>query len=207
MSGDNLFSPYPYVHALSGTTRTLNNVVSGSEVSIDLSGFLNSDLLGLCFHITPTKYANSIIDTAIPANNTAANPWSTLRVRDIKLTFNGSVLHDMPYFLHDAQGIAISDGDVDATNVLIENDGTLSANPGNQYVYYLPFTPEHSDVYDSSSFPNCPRYSQQPVSLSFKPIFPITNPVTTQESFTLFSTYLYNGVVMTSKGNSNIFFT
>jgi hypothetical protein len=203
MSGNNLFSPYPYVHALSGTTRTLNSVEVGEEVTIDMSGFLNSDLLGILFHITPTKYANSIIDTADPTNNTAANPWSTLRARDIKLTFNGSILHDMPYLLHDAEGISMSKGDVDATNHLVLNDGTLASTAvsGNQYVYYLPFTPGNSSVYVSDSFPNTPRYSQQPLTISFKPILSAT------ESFTFFSTYVYNAVVMTSKGNSNIFFT
>lgn len=203
MSGENLFSPYPYVHALSGTSRTINNVQIGQQVSIDASGFLNSDLLQILFHVTPTKYANSIIDTATPTNNTAANPWSTVRLRDLKLTYNGSILHDMPFLLHDAQGLSMSTGDVDATNHRIENDGTLAttAVAGNQYVYCLSFTPERSDVYNTSSFPNTPRYSQQPLTIDFTPI------LTAPESLTFFSTYLYNGVVMTSKGNSNIFFT
>ena len=202
MSGDNLFSPYPYVHALSGTTRTFDGVV-GQSVTIDMSGYLNSDLLGILFHIVPNKFLNSTIDTVAPGNNTAANPWSTLRARDIKLTFNGSILHDMPFLLHDAEGISMSFGDVDATNHQLNNDGTLipTTSSGNQYVYYIPFTPESSTVYESSSFPNTPRYSQQPLTISFNPI------VINNEPVTFFSTYLYNGVVMTSKGNSNIFFT
>jgi hypothetical protein len=201
--GENLFSPFPFVHSLTGTTRTINDHPINTPINIDLTGFLNSDLLSIAWHITPTKYLNSIIDVAAPGNNKPANPWSTTRCRDIKLIFNGSIIHDMPALLHDAEGIASSKGDVDATNTLILDNGTFgsTAQAGNQFVYYLPFTAGNSMVYKTTSFPNTPRYAQQPLTLSFTP----TN--TAPESYAFYSTYSYNGVVLTSKGSSNIFFT
>jgi hypothetical protein len=155
MSGENLFSPYPYVHALSGTTRTFDAVV-GQPVTMDMSGFLNSDLLGILFHIVPTAYLNSVIDTTTPGNNRPANPWSTLRVRDIKLTFNGSILHDMPYLLHDAEGISMSFGDVDATNTKLLDTGLEDPNPGNQYVSNYRFCPDLAYQPTSYFFLNIP---------------------------------------------------
>jgi len=203
MSGSNLFSPYPYVHALTGTNRTLNNVAAGEEVQIDMSGFLNSDLLGIVFHCVETKYLNSIIDVATPTNNKAANPYSTLQLQNIKMVYNGSILHDLPANLYDAYALSISYGDTDASNTRIDDNGDAIApkDAGNQYVYYLPFTAGNSSVYDEESFCNTPRYSQQPLTISFN----ANNAATT--NYTFFSSYLYNGVVMTSKGNSNIFFT
>ena len=200
----NMFTVYPYTHVLSGTqsTQTVTVINNIGKFNIDMTGFLNSDLLGISFHIIDTACLNGVIDSGSPENNTMPNPFSTHRCRDIRVIFNGSILHDMRHYSHDLLLSSMTKGNVHVSNKETLNTGLDNGGaPDNAHVYYLPFTKDLRAQF-TDMLMNTPRYSQQPLSIDF-----CFEDVDGTRSYTFQSSYYYNAVTLTSKGNSNIFFT
>lgn len=196
-----VFAVYPYVHVLSGTSRTqiLANVGGVAPMQLDMTGFLNSDLLGIGFSVINASDLNSVIDSGSPDKNLMCNPCRTVRCRNIRLFYNGSTLFDIPHHLADLHAMANSKGDVTANVSTLTETGDLTSDTI-AHQYYISFSAKMRNQF-LGRLANVPRYSQQPIEIRFDV------ETTNNTPHTFRSSYYYNSVAMMSKGNSNIFFT
>lgn len=208
-----VFAVYPYCHVLSGTQRTETLLVANKETSmiVDLTGFLNSDLLAISFSVNKNSHLNSVVDSMAEANNRPCNPGSTYRCKNIKLFYNGSTLFDLPGYLSDLHQCAVGVGDPHGVDKKIDKDGELVTGNalGNAHQYYLSFSSKMRNQF-LERLSNTPRYSQQPIELRFDLEVPLPSDITNpgaQFVATFRSSYYYNSVNLMSKGNSNVFFT
>ena len=210
MSSD-VFAVYPYSHVLSGSssTQTLAVVNKKCEMNVDLSGFLNSDLIAISFSVNKYSHLNStIVDDATANKNTVCNPGSTYRCKNIRLYYNGSTLFELSHYLTDLHQLSVCHGDPHGENHRISNDGSLTADAGNAFQYYLSFTADMRNQF-MERLANVPRYSQQPMELRFEIEVPLPADIDANNNFqsSFRSSYYYNAVNLMSKGNSNVFFT
>ena len=211
-----VFAVYPYTHVLSGTTKSENLTAVGitatakgiCSMQVDLTGFLNSDLIALSFSVNKNSHLNSV-QAAMQGDNKVCNPGITYRCSNIRLFYNGSTLFDIPYYLSDLHQLSVSGGDPHAANTRITDAGAVLADTGNSFQYYLSFTSKMRNQF-MDRLSNTPRYSQQPLELRFDIEVPLIVDAPDPNNIfdaTFRSSYYYNAVNLMSKGNSNVFFT
>lgn len=195
MKNPNLLINYPMVHSTRGSTRNLVGDITANTFTIDLNSFLESDLLGISFH---TVLASD--EAGAPTAGSVSNKFKTLRLRDIVLKYNGQILHNLTYHLHDLMLLGMDIGDPDYNVASIDAGGVIGPQTTG-HIYYLPMTRFKSVVFEGM-YHNTSRFANQTFQLEFT----MDTDFTASTPFNFYSTYYYNAVVSTSNGMSNIQF-
>lgn len=184
---------YPFTHYQKGSTERFASTIGDVFVESELTGFLNSDLLGILFSVCDSKD----ITRANEAHG-FINPFDLRKVKDIKLEYNGQIIAHYPGNLIDLATTNISMGDPSADlQKLITNTGVADVTSGLSHVYYIPMT-QHKNLTFGEEYSNTSVYKSQPLNLSFTYTDTIAD-----KNMVLRTTNLYNGFAsiqdMTSK--------
>jgi hypothetical protein len=196
-NNENIMSQYPFHHLQEGTTRYLSNINPQQNVRIDLNSFITSDLLGIMFFVAPLRDIKRT-GTSFDDYSGIVNRFNTVSCIDLKLEYNGAVLHDLPYRLSELVGLSMNSGSIKGNYAALGWSNPNTSPIANvQDIYYMPLT-QHKSTYFSEVFANTPRFAQQVLQLSFTP------EIAVQTDLVLYSTYIYNGISATSSGTNTI---
>lgn len=202
LNNPSLMQPYPFTHKSTGTRKFITAAPVDQPVNIVLQSFLESDLLGIAFYVVFTSSEKSTHGAA-----SAVNKFSTIRCRDIILTYNGQQLFNLEHHMSDLMLLNIDVGDPDCPKTFVTDAGVLTPIPpanegsaGSYHVYYLPFTQFKSVIF-SEEYNNVSRYASQTLELTFTPE---GLPGPTNLSF--HSLYYYNAIAQTQQGVTSLQF-
>ena len=208
LENPNLMISYPFIYRQDGTTRAFALHPKETSLEITLQSFIEADLVGISFYIVPTDNAKST-----GAVDSAVRKFDMLRCNNISLIYNGQVLHSYVGRTAELMMLGLDKGDPHTTKSLIQDNGdpypTTDAYNQRYYVYYLPFTPNKSIVFDGS-YNNTSRYAQQTLSIILTPELlkepgTIANIPPTQ-NITFRSQYMYNAMNSTQRGVTSLQF-
>lgn len=202
MKADNkLLYVYPYQHLQHGTSNRFPAIIGTNTLRTELTGYLSSDVLGIMFSVV------KVSDTRRTGTDHYPNPFNLKKVQNILLEYNGQTVHNLPFDLIELSTLNICEGDNDAVNSVFSTaTGDLSAGPGVNgviHVYYLPFTPVKSMVFDENYW-NTSQYKSQPLDLTFDLTLDATHDVAGQ--YLLSTTYIYNANITTKDLMSRLYF-
>lgn len=205
---------YPFTHYQSAQFD-FEAPAGGGECDVNLTNFINADLIGMTvFMVEKSKLLGGSINNNSSAvvKATALNPLDITLPSDVKLLFNGQVLYNSPgklYLLQNCAGLGGSgsyystkqDVGVAATTGAISITNAL---PIVKDLLFIDFSRKHSPCFEKE-YPNTFRIANQVLNLKFKmPASIITPSAKTQ--YTLFASYIYNGVNSVQQGSSNLYF-
>jgi len=208
LENPNLMISYPFIYRQDGSTRAIVAHPKETSLEVTLQSFIEADCVGLSFYVVPTDNEQST-----GAVDSAVRKFDMLRCNNISLIYNGQVLHSYVWRTAELMMLGLDKGDPHTTKSLIQNSGDPYTPEGayNQryYVYYLPFTPTKSIVFDGA-YHNTSRYAQQTLSVVFTPELSgepglIANIPATQ-NITFRSQYMYNAMCSTQRGVSSLQF-
>lgn len=198
MKNPNMIYSYPFNHRQSPSSKF--NLVSGSVNNLELTEFLESDLLNILFSVQYTE------DQVRTAAGITPNPTASLICTDIELLYNGQSVYKAPAQSARLINMLWDEGSSGAESAYI--DRTVSPYTSQQitsYVYQIPFADIKAMIYDGA-FCNTGRFSSQTMVLRFTPrnYDPADVSVRTcQADFT----YIYQAVSEVSNGVMNIAFS
>lgn len=195
---------YPFKHFQSFQKDF--SATDGVDSQVQLTNFINADLIGMVIYVVETTKlkGGAAADTAF-----FLNPLDISLPYDVKLLFNGQVLYNSPgklYLLQNCAGLNGSGSyyssklskqpgvgtDAGAAGVL----SGVSRLPIVRDMIFIDFSRKHSLSFDNE-FANTFRIAQQTLDLTMK---------LPGGAYTLFATYVYNGVNAVQQGSSNLYF-
>ena len=194
MKNPNLQINYPFIRSTRGSTRNLTGDGALQTFEIDLNSFLEADLLGISFHCV-----DAVNERGGEVAENVSNKFLGKRLRDIVLRYNGQILHNLKYHLHDLMLIGMDVGSSNVPYSTLSTTGGISTAVS--HVYYLPMTRFKSIVFEGDFYNNS-RFANQTFQLEFtvQDTFASPTPVN------FYSTYYYNSICSTSNGQTNIEF-
>ena len=193
-SNPDLIATYPFIHHQHFETNKFVGVKesSGSMVSIDLNGFINSDIVNICFWIVKNsdKYQS---------NNNSPNPFYARDMSNIRLVYNGNVLYNAPAKMHKLCNLLPHQGaeGFDYSCIRPGNVSDFASDPVSCDLVHIDFSRLRSVCLPEQHMYNTMRLSNQTLKLTF-------NTPDTDE-YTLYATYSYNSVVEIQNGITSIF--
>ncbi len=198
MKNPNMIYSYPFNHRQSPSSKF--NLVSGSVNNVELTEFLESDLLNILFSVQYTE------DQVRTAAGITPNPTASMICTDIELLYNGQTVYKAPAQSARLINMLWDEGSSGAESAYI--DRTVSPFTSQQitnYTYQIPFADIKSMIYDGE-FCNTGRFSSQTMVLRFTPrnYDPLDVSVHTCEAH---FTYIYQAVAEVSNGVVNIQFS
>lgn len=197
LNNPSMIYSYPFNHRQSPSSKF--NLVSGSVNNVELTEFLESDLLNILFSVQYT------VDQ-VKAGAIAPNPNNTLICTDIELLYNGQTVYKAPGQTARLINMLWDEGSSGAEDARI--DRTVAPYTSQQvtsYFYQIPFADVKAMIYDGQ-FCNTGRFSSQTMVLRFTPRNYDPNDVTVHQCQADF-TYIYQSVAEISNGVCNIQFS
>ena len=189
MANPQLLYSYPFIFS-----RQLSKRFTGStttDVQIQLDGFLNSDLLGIIFYCVKESDIS-------PQSSLHPNPLNTDDIRDVSLLYNGNFLYRSFGSSWKLQNMLQLPGYVqNSINTSPNNTGPFTSEPKNSYICNIDFTRLKAVCQPKHMF-NTFRVANQVLNLRFK--------TTTTDTYTIYATYLYNGIIQVQAGVSEVYF-
>ncbi|WP_395065082.1 hypothetical protein [Flavobacterium sp.] len=195
---------YPFKHFQSFQKDF--SATTGVDSQVQLTNFINADLIGMVIYVVETaklKGGSTVAPTE--GDRFKLNPLDISLPYDVKLLFNGQVLYNSPgklYLLQNCAGLNGS-GSYYSSKLSkqpdVGNDGVLSTFsrlPIIRDMIFIDFSRKHSLSFDNE-FANTFRIAQQTLDLTMK---------LPKGEYTLFATYVYNGVNAVQQGSSNLYF-
>jgi len=200
---------YPFTHYQSAQFD-FTAAASGRDCDVPLTNFINADLIGMVVYMVEK---DKLVGGSKTNGNDAVklNPLDITLPSDIKLLFNGQVLFNSPGKLYLLQNCANLNGsgsyysttqkvNIDAVSPNIGKITLSDVLPTVKDLLFIDFSRKHSPCFEKE-YPNTFRIANQVLSLKFN------MPSTSLETkYTLFATYIYNGVNSVQQGASNLYF-
>lgn len=192
---------YPFKHYQSFQKDF--TATTGVSTQVQLNNFINADLIGMVvFVVEKSKLVGG--STAIDATSTPyLNPLDISLPKNVKLLFNGQVLYNSPgklYLLQNCAGLN-GGGSYYAALSKLKTSGTgllsLEYKPIIRDMIFIDFSRKHSLCFEHE-YENTFRIAQQTLDLELT--------MNKDAPYTLFATYIYNGVNATQQGASNLYF-
>lgn len=189
---------YPFTYQQTGQIYNFS-ASSGNNISANLLGFINGDLVGMTIGII----AQNDIQ---PQSNNTPNPFNYQTLQDITLTFNGQVMYFAPGQV--CMRLFASDGELTSgkfSNSIVSagSAAPFSSVPADTYILYFDFSRVRSASYEDH-YPNVWRIGTNTLVLNFSlpnaPVAPAT------ANYSLYATYYYNGCFLTQNGISRAYF-
>ena len=191
---------YPFNHFQSYQAAFNGPSNSTATVDINLLGFINADLLGIVFGVQrATK-------TAPAATNDIINPLIYEEVSDVQVLFNGLVMHSTTGQQHKLTGMNSVNDPIYCQNSIVNlpavpGTGPFTSSPVNVYPVYIDFSQVRSMNF-YREYENVWRIANN--TLTLKLAMP---NVEAGQQYVLYATYVYNGVLNTRGGETEIFFS
>ena len=185
---------YPFIYTQQGTSQQFT-ADSGTPFIVNLQSLINADLIG----ITVGVIRNSDLDNGGSGAN-PINPANYVPIRDVRLEHNGEVICEYPglayrfWNMNDCDGAA---GSVNGSEITSGGASPYSSAPIEQHLIKFTFSRQDSFGFQNILY-NCWRIANN--SLGLRLTVPDASPTT----YTLFSTYFYNGNLSIQSGNSFI---
>lgn len=172
---------------------------------VQLTNFINADLIGMVVYVVrKSKLAGGA------RANGVVSPLDISLPYNLKLLFNGQVLYNSPgklYLLQNCAGLSGSGSYSVPKTISTNTSGTLttvSYLPIVRDMIFIDFSRKHSLCFEHE-YENTFRIAQQTLDLALT--LPMESGVAiAKDTYTLFATYIYNGVNSTQQGSSNIYF-
>jgi hypothetical protein len=193
-------SPYGFIHHQNTIVAAFDgssygggdSYVKGNRVTVNLTGFLNADLLGITMGVRrDVRYLNG-------GGTNGRNPFFYEDIEDVQVDFNGSKIYDAPGSMYRMYNMESMMG---GSTIHLEwydknDDDVPKINADMQNVVFIDFTRVRSAVYDGT-FNNVKRIGNATVLVSF------VTPNAGKHQ--LFACYHYNSINLINQGISNIF--
>lgn len=198
---------YPFKHYQSAQFDFRSGTAGKS--SVNLTNFINADLIGMVlFAVRKDKLKGGAITNASVAAGMTLNPLEISMPSDLKLLFNGQVLFNSPGKLYLLQNCANLSGSGSYSSIkyaATSADGTgaillttSAIKPIIRDMVFIDFSRKHSLCFESE-YDNTFRIANQVLSLEM-------NMPDADTDYTLFASYVYNGVNAVQQGASNLYF-
>ncbi len=197
---------YPFMHYQAfqqGFTGVpLNPLVAGFNstfVTINMLGFINADLCGIIFGcVKNSDLSNNV--------NNPVNPLFYEELSNVQVLFNGLVMHATPKQQHKLTNMMSRDDASYVANSYINNPTSNGIGPymsagTNTYPIYITFSQKQTLAFNME-YENVWRVPNNTITLQFN------TPVGTDATqYTMYATYVYNGICNIRGGESDIFFS
>ncbi len=188
--------PYPMMHFQTFTRSFVGaDYNAASKAQISLQSFINSDLIGIMFYVVKT--ANLIATRTTETDGGPVNPIAFDNVTDVQLDYNGQPLYKTSGNLSNLVAMIGTQQSSSFLNNFWGSNNVSQANPVNSYLTFIDFSRLRGTCF-SNHFYNTFRVSNQTLDLSFY--------TQTNDNYTLFATYCYNGIIEFKNGQSMIYF-
>lgn len=198
---------YPFKHYQSAQFDFKSG--ADKKTAVNLTNFINADLIGMVlFAVKKSNLQGGAIANTSHTNMTL-NPLEISMPSDLKLLFNGQVLFNSPgklYLLQNCVNLSgsgsyssvkyASSSIVAGTGKIVVN--TTALKPFIRDMVFVDFSRKHSLCFESE-YDNTFRIANQVLSLEMVMPDAITE-------YTLFASYIYNGVNAVQQGASNLYF-
>ena len=191
---------YPFNHFQSYQAAFDSAINNTTLIDINLLGFINADLLGIVFGVQLTSRQSP----AIP--NDIINPLIYEEVSDVQLLFNGLVMHSTTGQQHKLTGMNSVNDPIYCQNSIVNlpavaGTAPFTSSPANVYPVYIDFSQVRSMNFHRE-YENVWRIANNTLTLRLA----LPNSVVGQK-YVLYATYVYNGVLNTRGGETEIFFS
>lgn len=194
-----LIYSYPFIHAQPiQAAPFLGRKASDSTdgTIVNLTGFINSDLLGIAFYVVRSDNTNP----------TAGNSPSTFNcdpISNITIRYNGNVIFSAPDQTYKAINM---EGDQEASffeNSVIQ-PGTVApfqSVPVDSYICWVNFSKDReSCIGNGEHFANCFRVSNQTFQIN------LNTSYGSDVQYRMYGCYFYNGLVSFKNGLTSIYY-
>jgi len=182
---------YPFTHKQSAVFMATS---VGGRLAFTFDQMINADLLSVIFGVVRTA------DLGSATNNNTPNPFNYVDCKNIDIKHNGQILMNCPGSSHiffqcgQTNGATYWEGSYVSPGAITP---FLSA-PVNSNMIIMDLTQNRQENFEGH-FQNSKSYSNQTMN------FVCTVP--TDESHTIFTTYIYNGMMLTtSQGTTEIYY-
>lgn len=188
---------YPFIHCQSFTPAAFYGSKNiATPVNIPVQAFINADLLAMTVHII--KSAN-----LSPLNNANANPFDFDPIKNVMLTWNGTILYNAPEDSWKCMSMRSSMGPQYFQNsIIVPNAAGIApfmSNPKDCYPLHIDFSRIRSCSFEGK-FQNVFRIANQTLTLMFNTS---EGPETQYQAF---FTFYYNGVAQVQQGQTSVYF-
>ena len=191
---------YPFNHFQSYQAAFSGPANSTATATINLLGFINADLLGIVFGVQrATRQAPALTNDII-------NPLIYEEVADVQLLFNGLIMHSTTGQQHKLTGMNSINDPIYCQNSIVNlpavpGTAPFTSSPVNVYPVYIDFSQVRSMNF-YREYENVWRIANNTLTLSLS--MPNVEP---GAAYVLYATYVYNGVLNTRGGETEIFFS
>lgn len=190
---------YPFTYAQVGQIQTFQ-ATNAATVPVNMLGFINGDLVGITLGVIAQT------DISPSANNTP-NPFNYQQLQDITVTFNGQIMYFAPgqtaYKIFSTDG-ELTSGKFANSVVAAGAVAPFTSAPTDTNILYLDFSRLRSASFEDH-YPNVWRIGSNTLVINF--ILPNSpTPPAAAATYSLISTYYYNGCFLTQNGVSRAYF-
>ena len=190
------YSPYPFLHAQTFIPPSFGaSPPSGNTQSLTLQSIINGDLTGLIIGVVKNS---DLVSTA----SGAVNPFNYVRLQNVVIAFNGTVFYNSPSDMYRLFNMHSQFGASYMNNVLMS--GTTSpfaSSPVSNYLIRVDFSRIKTLSFENN-YANTWRIGNNVLTINFN----TADPAPDTNMYTMFVSYIYNGIIEFRNGSSGIYF-
>lgn len=194
-----LMYSYPFIHAQpiqAAPFRGVRASAGGDGAIVNLTGFINSDLIGIAFYVVRT-------DSVTPATGNSPSTFNCEEISNIVIRYNGNIIYSAP---DKTYKLINMEGDQEASffqNSIIQPGTVAPFNsvPVDSYICWVNFSKaREACVGNGEHFANTFRVSNQTFYIT------LNTPNDSSVQYEMRGCYFYNGIVSFKNGLTSIFY-
>ena len=194
----NLQYSYPFLHQQPIISTTFNGVRESDSTNgalVNLTGFINSDLVGIAFYVVRTADVS-------PTGGNSPSPFNTDPISNIVMRYNGNVIYSAPgqsYKFINMTGIqeaSFFQNSVIAPGAI----APFNSSPVDSYICWIDFAKIREACINGEHFANTFRVSNQTLTLNFNTAYGSTT------SYEIRGCYFFNGIVSFKAGMTFLYY-
>jgi hypothetical protein len=191
-----LRAPYPWVYAQRFQSAPFQGARESDGLqacSVLLSGFINSDLLGICIGLIKDS-------DVFPNGGNSPNPFNYADISNLLVSFNGSTLFNFPNLSSRACMHLVGQQQAPGFECSVIDPGTISpfiSRPRDAFPVVLNFARGQAACLPAEIL-NTWRIPAQQILCQFN------TPLGAGTTYRLYATYFYNSVVVMQNGTSDV---
>jgi len=190
MKHPDLMYSYPFIHHQPYQTRFIGSTNVSSPVSLNLLSFINADLVSITFGCVDDLYNAG---TAFQIS-----PFNYDPISNITLYFNGLVMYNSPGQIYRLYNMNSQPGASYFFNSVINpQNSPAPSSPVNTYIIEIDFSRIRALCFENN-FQNVWRIGNNTLTLTLN--------TSTNDNYTFYATYHYNGIAECQAGETRIYF-
>jgi hypothetical protein len=189
-----MYAGYPFMFHQNEVPLVIQGVraSSGNTCNVRLQNFINSDLLSIYFVVVRNSRLSS-------NGGGIASPFGFEKITNVNITLNGQVIYNAAGEAHKLCSIRDRMSGAYFQNSQITSAvAPFNSVPVDSYVTFIDFSRVRSSSFTNTYF-NVRKIPTQIMVLNF-------NTQRSDEEYTVFATYVYNGINEVQNQQSNLFF-